>query len=113
MKYTINQIATALRKHGGLVTMTAKSLGITPSAIHQRIKNHKLLQEVIVETEDTHLDQAERALWDNIDGHDNTAIIFYLKYKGSKRGYRVGEDIAGSTDDINDALRAIGERLPA
>ena len=37
--------------------------------------------------QDSLLDLAESKLLENIENNENTAIIFYLKTKGKKRGY--------------------------
>lgn len=91
---TIGQIEKALIKANGLVTVAAKMLGVTQSAITQRVKKSPRLQKAKEDIVEKMLDVAENALHSRMHDEKNlTASIFYLKTKGKHRGYSEKQDI--------------------
>lgn len=91
---TIGQIERALIKANGLVTVAAKMLGVTQSAITQRVKKSPRLQKAKEDVVEKMLDVAENALHSRMHDEKNlTASIFYLKTKGKHRGYSEKQDI--------------------
>ena len=87
MKVKMKDIVEALRKYHGIIAPTAQALGVTYHAIYNRVKRSKVLQDEIEIATETMLDFAENKLMKKIEDGDNTAIIFFLKCKGKKRGY--------------------------
>jgi hypothetical protein len=98
-KVTNKEIADALTRTHGIIAKAAALLSkekseavgckisITRSAISQRIKKSEMLQEAHDQAADAMTDFAEDKLFQAISDGDMTAIIFYLKCKGKKRGY--------------------------
>ena len=80
-------IAEALRKCAGIQTRAATLLGVSQSAISQRVSGSKFLQEIYQEIREGLLDVAEDALIEKLKAGNMTAIIFYLKCIGKTRGY--------------------------
>ena len=80
-------IEKALRAAAGFQTQAAAMLNVSPSWLSVKIKEHATLQKVLKETTEYHLDIAETKLMEAIDKGRAWAIQFYLKYKGSSRGY--------------------------
>jgi len=87
MKVTERQIEKALRKGMGFKTHAAQALGITLSAVCQRIKKSEHLQKVLREIEETNSDFVESKLYRLIHRDNPAAIFFYLKCKCKNRGY--------------------------
>ena len=84
----VAQIEKALIKCNGLITVAAKMLGVTHSAISHRIKKSERLQKVQEDIVEKMIDAAENTLHDKMHNEKNlTASIFYLKTKGKHRGY--------------------------
>ena len=84
---TEETVARALRKTAGIQTRAAKVLGISQSAVSQRVSGSPYLQEIYQEIREGLLDVAEDALIEKIHEGHMTAIIFYLKCIGKARGY--------------------------
>jgi len=86
-RFTVRQVGLALGAGGGWVTYAARILRCRVETVRQYIKNYPILQELVVDVNESHLDTSEVALFKKRDLGDNTAIIFHLKCKGKKRGW--------------------------
>jgi len=85
---TDKAIEEALQTCGGWHTLTAAKLGYSRSYISERINANERLKKLQYEVEEEMLDKAEQALQFHILEEKNlTALIFYLKTKGRRRGY--------------------------
>ena len=93
------EIAAALMQTHGIIATAAvllskeksKKIGLTVSisrqAISERIRKSEALTRSYDETVESALDFVEYKLFQKINEGDMTAIIFFLKCKGKKRGY--------------------------
>lgn len=77
----------ALSKSLGVVTTACKSAKIARSTFYEYYNNDPEFKEAVDDVEEIALDFAESKLHRKIDKEDTSAIIFYLKTKGKKRGY--------------------------
>ena len=73
----------------GNITKTAEAVGIDRGTFYNWIKSDQEFKKTIenIEPEEMLLDFAESQLLEKIKSGDITAIIFFLKTKGQKRGY--------------------------
>ena len=104
----------ALEASLGVVSTAVKLVGIHRATFYEWIKNDPEFKQAVDDISENALDFAETALHSKIRGGDTTAIIFYLKTKGKKRGYvekseveftQTGPDLSGlSTDQIIELL---------
>lgn len=85
--YTAKQIEIAIRESRGFLSVAAERLGCTYQTVSNYIKRYKTLQEVLDSINERELDLTENKLLSQIKEGNTTAIIFYLKCKGKKRGY--------------------------
>ena len=86
----------AIHKSRGLLTAAADALGCTRGAIYEAAKKHPEIQRAIEEARERTTDVAEGKLFQKISEGDNTAIIFYLKTQGKKRGYVERQEVTGA-----------------
>lgn len=86
-KFTIKQVATALEKSGGFVSIAAEKLNTNPKVVYDYLKRHEKLREIKEMIEESYLDVAEASIIKKIRDGDTIANIFYLKTKGKQRGY--------------------------
>ena len=77
----------ALTKSLGIVTIACKAVGICRTSHYDWYNEDDKYKAAVDDTQDIALDFAESKLHKNIEKEDTTAIIFYLKTKGKKRGY--------------------------
>jgi len=87
----------ALTKCLGIVTKACEVVGISRQTHYNWYNNDPEYKSAVDDIGDIALDFAESMLHQQIKEKDTTAIIFYLKTKGKKRGYieRSELDIAG------------------
>ncbi|MBT6050198.1 MAG: hypothetical protein HOG49_25660 [Candidatus Scalindua sp.] len=86
-KYTTEEVIDALKECHGMQTYAAKKLGCTYKTVWQYIQDFPKIAEALVEIHESSIDTAELKLMAKIKEGDMTAIIFYLKCKGKKRGF--------------------------
>ena len=87
IKIQMAGVQKALVDCRGMVTYAAKQLGTTYDNLTRYIKANPKLESLIVALQERRLDFAESKLDALIEKEDKTAIIFFLKTKGKKRGY--------------------------
>ncbi len=84
---TTEEIAQALENKMGFIAHAAQVLGWSTTWLLRRIKNDPDLQEQLNDIRNIKLDFAESQLEKLIKGGNLTAIIYFLKCKGSDRGW--------------------------
>jgi len=109
-KFTIAQVEQAIRDSAGLLYLAAKRLRCSPSTVTNYVERSKRLQQAVEESIETRLDIAEGKLAEKISEGDTTALIFFLKTKGKKRGYTERQELA---DADGKPLRFVIEAPPA
>ena len=85
--YDITTIKKAIEGSNGLYTTIASRLGCEWHTAKTHVEKYPETLEAYNNETESILDLAETKLHENINDNDNTAIIFYLKTKGKKRGY--------------------------
>jgi predicted transcriptional regulator len=93
MVITEESVALALRQAGGIQTKAALMLGVSQSAISQRVSKSEYLQTVYQEIREEMLDLAESELLKKLKEGHMSAIIFFLKCIGKSRGYTEKQEI--------------------
>lgn len=99
------QILESLEKHHGIVTTACASIGLARSTYYSWLEVDTEFKEAVEEIRETAIDFVESKLMEKIDGvttqsynakgepviyelpPSDTAIIFFLKTRGKKRGY--------------------------
>lgn len=80
-------VLKALEEHLGVVTDACQACDVARSTFYLWTKEDPDFKKVVEEMEDSVLDFVESNLFKKIKLGDTTAIIFFLKTKGKKRGY--------------------------
>lgn len=84
----------ALEASLGIVTTACKKVGISRETHYKWLREDEAYSTAVAELENVALDYAESKLHSQIKKENATAIIFYLKTKGKKRGYVERQEIA-------------------
>ena len=77
----------ALRNNLGHISNSCIAANISRKTYYRWLDDDKDFKEDTEHIQESLLDLAECKLLENIENNENTAIIFYLKTKGKKRGY--------------------------
>ena len=91
-----DDIVKAYQKKGCNVSAACAALGISRQTFYIRKNSDSELKERLEEADESIIDYAESKLVEAINDGDLTAIIFFLKTKGKKRGYveKVENDVS-------------------
>ena len=84
----------SLEKNLGVVTSACKSVGIGRTTHYLWMENDPEYKKAVDDLQNVALDYAESKLHSQIKKENATAIIFYLKTKGKKRGYIERQEIS-------------------
>ncbi len=86
-KLPFEKIAEVYEKNAGNLSATARALNVDRGTLASWRDAHPELKAKFSAVEESLLDFTESKLIQQIDASNLTAIIFYLKTKGRKRGY--------------------------
>lgn len=102
-----NRFLDALRATFGNVSAACSATGTARATFYVWRKN-PVFAAAVSEIDESNLDKAESALLGLIESGNPTAIIFYLKTKGKKRGYAEKTEI-----DVSAPVKIITEIIPS
>lgn len=92
-EYTTEEIAAAMVKNFGLVSVAARQLGCTPQTIYTRMKEDEGLQQIVLQARESLVDEAELSLRSRISKGEGWAVALALKTIGKDRGYVERQEI--------------------
>lgn len=91
-----------LEESRGIVSYACKNGNISRETFYRWCREDKDFKQAVDEISEENIDIVESKLFTKINDGDLTAIIFFLKTKGRKRGYVEKTEIEG---DINPSLK--------
>ena len=97
-KYSVDQVAAALRSCDGLRMPTARKLKVTYQTLKGYLERHPELEDIIDECDEDMVDLSESKLKKHIKAGSLDAVKYHLDRKGKKRGYVRQQEIAGVVD---------------
>ncbi len=86
-KYTVDQIAGALRDGNGILSVAAKILGCHRNTIYNYLEDNPELKDIAEECRETLVDEAEQILLKKVKEEDMRCVMFVLRTLGRHRGY--------------------------
>ena len=118
------EILNALEEKNGIVTEACGSIGLARSTFYKWLNEDKEFKAAVDDIQDVALDYVEGKLFEKITGitvksgtdregkdivydvpPSDTAIIFYLKTKGKKRGFIERQELTGADGkDLNNVV---------
>ena len=102
------QLLKALEKSLGIVSTACESIGISRTTYYKYYNEDKDFKRSVDSIGDIALDCAESQLFELIKEKNVTAIIFYLKTKGKKRGYIEKQEVNHNSNNIT-GIRLISD----
>ena len=93
---TAQRIINNMNAAHGLLTSVSKLTGIGYRTVCRYAAENAEVQEAIIQAKECALDYAESKLFTAIKKGSMTAIIFYLKTQGKKRGYIERQEVTGA-----------------
>ena len=79
----------------GNVSSVAKFFRMSRQTMHKYINDHPTVQQALEESREKMIDNVESALYSQALAGNTTAMIFFLKTQGKKRGYVERQEITG------------------
>lgn len=92
----------ALEKHLGIVTTACKEVGLSRNVFYVYYNTDEEFRKEVDAINDFTLDFAESQLLKKVKEGSERSILFYMKYKGKKRGYNDSLDITSGGDKITE-----------
>ena len=86
-KLRVAEVADALKRSAGIVTVAAKHLGRTPRELTKFILEHDSLKEIRSDLDEQLVDLAEGKMVQMVHAGNFQAVRFVLITKGKKRGW--------------------------
>lgn len=81
------RLLVALEKNLGIVTAACKEVGVSRDTYYDYLKSDPEFKRKVDALDDYTTDYVESQLFKKIKSGDRSSILFYMKYKGRKRGY--------------------------
>ncbi len=94
-RYTADEVAQAIRKAGGFLTLAAQNLGCSRVTVWRYCRDFATCKEAQDDARERTKDLAEGNLLQLIRAGNVTAIIFYLKTQAKDRGYVERQELSG------------------
>ncbi len=94
------QLLKALEKSLGIVSTACEAVSISRTTYYKYYNEDEDFKRSVDSISDIALDCAESQLFELIKAKNVTAIIFYLKTKGKKRGYIEKQESSDNSNNI-------------
>lgn len=95
------QLLIALRNHGGLISPAVREVGISRQQYYWYMKNDPDFAMQVEDIFEETIDFVESKLLQKIEEGSERSILFFMKYRGKKRGYSDAIDITSNGETIN------------
>jgi len=92
----------ALERSLGIVTPACKDVGISRNQFYNYYNTDPIFKKAVDDINDVTLDFVENQLLKKIKNGSERSILFYMKYKGKKRGYSDSLDITSGGEKITE-----------
>ena len=80
-------VLDCLKQSGGIIYVACDAAGISRSTFNKWCREDVAFAEAVENVKEAQIDYVESKLMEQINAHDTTAILFYLKTRGKKRGW--------------------------
>ena len=95
------KLLVSLNNSFGNISKACEKLKISRRTFYNYIQEDKEFKEAVEEIEESLIDLGESELYNQITEGNVTAIIFFLKTKGKKRGYVERTEFVNKIDEVD------------
>ena len=86
-RLTTDKVIPKIHELRGNLSAVARAFNVSRTTLYTFVRAHPTVQQAVDEAREAMLDHAESMLYRKILDGDTTALIFFLKTQGKKRGY--------------------------
>jgi hypothetical protein len=108
--YHKKKLLIALEKTLGIVTTACKLVGISKKQFYEYCRTDEEFKKSVDEIQDITLDFVESQLLEKIKEGSEKSILFYMRYRGKKRGYSDSVDVTSGGEAIKNITFEIVNR---
>ena len=94
-------LLAALEKNLGLISQSCKEVGICRTVYYNYLKEDEEFKKRVDEINEATIDFVEGQLYNKIKEGSEKSILFYMRYKGKKRGYTESVDITSNGEKLS------------
>lgn len=99
------RLLEALEKHLGIVTPACKEANVARETFYLWMNNDDDFKKKVEEINEIQGDFVENQLFNKIKEGSERSILFYMKYKGKKRGYSDSIDVTTNGENISSDIK--------
>lgn len=97
----------ALERTMGIVTPACKEVGISRDRFYTYYNSDEEFRRKVDDIQDIQVDFVEGQLFRKIREGSERSILFYMRYRGKKRGYSDSVDITTGGDKLDNQIKII------
>lgn len=97
----------ALEKNLGIVTTACKEVGLSRDSFYRYYEEDIIFKEKVDLINEYTLDFTETQLLKKIKEGSERSILFYMRYKGKKRGYTDSIDLTSAGEKLGSEIKII------
>lgn len=96
------QLLEALEKTHGIVKHACDMVGLSQKTFYDYCKADPEFKKAVTNYDEQQINFVESKLFENISAGDKASIMFYMRYKGRKRGYtdQIDVNVSGSIEIV-------------
>jgi len=97
----------ALKKNLNVVTAACEQSGVGRTTFYEWMKHDPEFKKKVEEVDEIQTDFVETQLLKKIKEGSERSILFYMRYKGKKRGYSDSVDITSDGQKLNSDIKIV------
>ena len=102
----------AMADNFGIVTKACQACGIDRATYYHYFNKDAKFKAAVEDVAEICLDAVEASIYEQIQDKVPSSTIFYLKTKGSRRGYVEPQQEEKDSTDMAEVLKALVDKLP-
>lgn len=101
------KLLDALEKSLGIVTPACKEVGISRDRFYTYYHDDPEFKKAVDDIQNIQLDFVENQMFRKIKEGSERSILFYMRYRGRKRGYTDNIDLTSGGEKLNSDIKVV------